>query len=126
MEVSYAYWDVVGGVPQFPTDQQFVVQPKDASHYLRISLDANKRYRIRLKAYTCPAINVTAVFLNPSGFQVPYPGDITLSAEGTYKAATQKIAVTMPKLDVLSGVFSYVLFSECTLVKGTDAVVCPP
>jgi len=126
MEVSYAYWDVVGGVPQFPTDQQFIVHPKDATHSLRITLDANKRYRIRLKAYTCPAINVTAIFLNPSGFQVPYPGDITLSAEGTYKAATQKIAVTMPKLDVLSGVFSYVLFSECTLVKGTDAVVCPP
>ena len=125
MEVSYAYWDVIAGVPQFPTDNQFVVVPKNGTGSLVVVLDANKRYRIRLKTSDCPAINVTAAFFNSAGAQIPYPGDITLSAEGTYQAATQKIAVTMPKLDVLSGVFSYVLFSECTLVKGTGATVCP-
>jgi hypothetical protein len=125
MEVSYAYWDVVAGVPQFPTDNQFVVEPKNGTGNLVVVLDPNRRYRIRLKTFDCEAINVTAAFFDGTGTQRPYPGDITLAAEGTYRQATQKIAVTMPKLDVLSGVFGFVLFSECTLVKGTGAVVCP-
>lgn len=125
MEVSYAYWDIIAGVPQFPTDNQFVVLPKDGTGASVVVLDPNKRYRIRLKTYNCDAISVNASFYDSSGAQKAYPGDITLSAEGTYKGATQKIAVTMPKLDVLSGVFGFVLFSECTLVKGTGTTVCP-
>lgn len=122
MEVSYAQWDVSLGVPVFPTS--FTVLNKDSSGSMTVPLSSTVNYRIRLKAYDCPAVNVTAIF-SRLGTQVAYPGDITLSAEGTYGKATQKIMVTMPKLDVLSGVFGYVLFSECTLVKGTGGVVCP-
>ncbi|MBI5655155.1 hypothetical protein HZC53_05910 [Candidatus Uhrbacteria bacterium] len=124
IEVSYAYWDVVMGVPQFPSDNQFRVANKISCCSLDEPLDSNKRYRIRLKAYDCPAKNVLATFTG-GGVAKTYPGDITLSAEGTYGKATQKIAVTMPKLDILSGVFGYVIFSECTLVKGAGGVVCP-
>lgn len=125
MEVSYAYWTVSGGVPVFPSNDQFVVLPKDGTGNMVVVLEADKRYRIRLKTFDCDAINVTASFSDATGGPKAYPGDITLAAEGTYLTATQKIAVTMPKLDVLSGVFGFVLFSECTLVKGTGAVVCP-
>jgi hypothetical protein len=56
---------------------------------------------------------------------MPFPGDISLGAEGTYGKASQKIVVTMPKLDVLSGLYSFVIFSECQLVKGLPgAPIC--
>ena len=124
VEVSYAYWFISGGVPQFPTD--FVVLPKDISRNLTVTLDPSQFYRIRIKAYDCPAKNTVVTFFDNGGAPKPYPGDITLSAEGTYQKATQKIAVTMPKLDVLSGVFGYVIFSECQLLKGTGSPTCPP
>ncbi|MDQ7814938.1 MAG: hypothetical protein RDU25_04010 [Patescibacteria group bacterium] len=124
MEVGYAYWEIVAGVPQFPSDNQFVVLPKNDAYSMNVPLDPNKFYRIRLRTYDCAAINVNAAFTG-SGAPVPYPGDITLSAEGTFGKTTQKIAATMPKLDILSGVFSYVIFSECTLLKGTGSITCP-
>ncbi len=124
MEVSYAYWEIVGGIPQFPSNNQFIVLPKNITYSMDVPLDSLKFYRIRLRSYDCAAVNVTAAF-SGGGVAKPYPGDITLSAEGTYGKATQKIAATMPKLDILSGVFSYVIFSECTLVKGTGSVTCP-
>ncbi|MFH1620794.1 MAG: hypothetical protein ABIB04_01780 [Patescibacteria group bacterium] len=127
IEVSYAYWEIIGGVPVWPSDNQFVVLPKNGSGVFTIGpLDPNRAYRIRMKAYDCPAVNLEARLFDSAAQPKAFPGDITLGAEGTYSKATQKIAVTMPKLDVLSGLFSYVLFSECTLVKGTGSQECPP
>jgi hypothetical protein len=128
MEVSYAYWTVLGGVPQLPSDNDYVVQPKNGTGSVTISsLNPNSSYRVRLRTYDCPAINVVVSLYDNGGNPKVFPGDITLGAEGTYRAATQKIAVTMPKLDVLSGLFGFAIFSECTLVKGTGSTPsCPP
>lgn len=127
IEVSYAYWELSGGIPQWPSDNQFVVLPKNGSGSLTVSpLDPNRAYRVRLKAFDCAAVNVNAALFDPGGAPKAFPGDITLGAEGTYSKTTQKIAVTMPKLDVLSGLFGYVIFSECTLVKGSGVQECPP
>ena len=126
LEASYAYWQLVNGVPELPTDDSYIVLPKDAQGKISIDgLDPSSAYRIRLRAFDCPAYAITAEAEGPNG-SVSFPGDVTLAAEGTYNKTTQKIVVTMPKLDVLSGVFDYVLFSECTLVKGAGAQVCPP
>jgi len=126
IEVSYAYWNIVAGVPQFPDDEQFKILPKNATGAMTVVFDnPDRAYRVRLKSYTCPATNVVAQPYDAVGAAKPVPGDITLSAEGTYLKATQKIAVTMPKLDVLSGLFGYVIFSECQLVKGAGAPLCP-
>ncbi len=127
IEVSYAYWEIVGGVPEWPSDNQFVVLPKNGAGLMTVGpLDPNRAYRIRLKAFDCPAINMEVELYDAVSQPKAFPGDITLGAEGTYSKATQKISVTMPKLDVLSGLFSYVIFSECTLVKGTGVQECPP
>ena len=89
------------------------------------SLDPNHAYRIRLRAVNGTATNVT-VQVYRGGTLVAFPGDITLGAEGTYGRATQKITVTMPKLDVLSGLYSFVVFSECQLLKGVGgSPTCP-
>lgn len=128
IEVGYAEWNFSGSiVPDQYTinrkDNLLVVGPADQE--LIVSLNPNRAYRLRLNALRCTAANIqvqTTLAGAPQGF----PGDITLAAEGTYQSATQKIAVTMPKLDVLSGLFSYVIFSECTLLKGSGSPVCPP
>lgn len=127
IEVSYANWQISGGVPQLPSDNAFVVLPKNGSGSMIVqTLDPNSAYRVRLRAYDCEAHDVTVSLEDTIGAPKIFPGDITMSAQGIYRSATQKIAVTMPKLDVLSGVFGYVIFSECSLVKGTGAPVCPP
>jgi hypothetical protein len=128
LEASYAYWDLSGPTPTWPSDNQYVVLSKSTAGTLDLSsLDPNRAYRLRLRFFDCPASNVTVTTYEADGTTPkPFPGDITLSAEGTYGRATQKIAVTMPKQDVLSGLFGYVIFSECTLYKGEGtAPVCP-
>lgn len=128
IEASYAYWDLSGPLPEWPSDNQYVVLPKSAAHTLDITpLDVNKAYRLRLRFFGCSAANVSVATYAGDGVTVKsFPGDITLSAEGTFGRATQKIAVTMPKQDVLSGLFGYVIFSECTLYKGEGAApACP-
>lgn len=126
VEASYASWDLTG-VPTWPSDNQYTIMPKSTAGFDVTPLDPNKAYRLRIRAYDCPIQNLIVTTYGSGGGVTAFPGDITLSAEGTYGKTTQKIAVTMPKQDVLSGLFGYVLFSECTLYKGDgSAPVCPP
>ena len=128
LEVSYGYWKVVDGVPQLP-DESYTVLAKDALKDLIVSpLDTGRAYRVRLKAFECAASNVTvSLFSDVNATQSKtFPGDITLGAEGTFSKTTQKITVTMPKLDVLSGLFGFAIFSECSLVKDPNTMqTCP-
>ncbi len=122
LEVSYSFWDFT--TPKGPTDQSYVVLDKNSSGALDVSLlDPLHSYRVRIRAFGCAAKNVVVEAYRDAA-KVDIPGDITLSAEGTYNKATQKIAVTMPKQDVLSGLFSFVIFSECKLVKGDGVPGC--
>ena len=131
LEASYAFWQIIGGVPQISADQPNVVMPKQGSDPVSgngslqiVGLDPNSSYRIQLKPYNCPITNVQVTALTNSGTK-DFPGDITLSAEGTYASTTIKMAATVPKQNVLSGLFNYVLFTDCTLVKGTGIQACP-
>lgn len=128
MEVSYGYWKLEGGVPTLPDDTTYVVLPKNGSGSLLVDgLDPSSSYRIRLRAFDCPAVNVSVSVFDAQNQPKSFPGDVALGAEGTYGKATQKIAVVMPKLDVLSGIFGYVIFSECSLVKDPNQPqICPP
>ncbi len=125
MEIGYAEWGTSGGT--ITLSNQYTIQRSAVNaHSMIVPLDPTKAYRIRLTSLVCTAIDVTAQTFDASNIPRGFPGDITLAAEGTYGKATQKIDVTMPKTNILSGVFSYVIFSECTLIKGTGTPVCPP
>jgi hypothetical protein len=129
LEVSYGYWTVVGGIPQLPdeADGGYVILPKDGSGNITVGpLDPSRSYRFRFRSFDCAAANVNVSLYDSASQPKSFPGDITLGAEGTFNKTTQKITVTMPKQDVLSGLFGFVIFSECTLVKGPDAQICPP
>ncbi len=119
IEASYASWDLASGgpPPTWPDSNQYTIESKTGGGTLLVNLDVDRAYRLRLRAFTCAASNVKVTTYDLLGSAKSYKGDITLSAEGTYGGTTQKIAVKMPKQDVLSGIFSYVIFSECTLYK---------
>lgn len=124
LEVGYAQW-ASGSTVIWPSDDSYVIQLGFSPGMALTSLDPNHAYRIRLRAVNGTASNVTVQVYRGGALQ-PFPGDITLGAEGTYGRATQKITVTMPKLDVLSGLYSYVVFSECQLLKGVGgSPTCP-
>lgn len=125
-ETGYAEWDLSTNIIPSNFTLQRQACPGACTQSQTILLDPAKAYRVRMRSLNCAAANVTASVFNSGGSPQTFPGDITLAAEGTWGNATQKIAVTMPKLDILSGIFSYVIFSECTLIKGTATEVCPP
>ncbi len=124
LEVGYAQWPV-GEKVIWPDTDAFVIRYGFAPSLSIAGLDPTHAYRVRIKAINGTADNITVGTYQNSTPQ-PFPGNITLSTEGTFGKATQKIAVVMPKQDVLSGVYSFVLFSECQLLKGVGgAPICP-
>lgn len=94
------------------------------------SLTPSQAYRLRFRPKNCSITNLQIRLYANVGDTTPmnFPGDITVAAEGAYKKSKQAIAVTMPRQDVLSSVFNYVIFSECSLIKddsGGASSVCP-
>ena len=117
LEVGLSEWQFSGGGVTWPA-----ATSNYDIHYLTggsgsISLDPNKAYRMRLRPFNCSAESVAISFFDFTGNPIDYLGDIVLGSEGTYNGTTQKLTVTMPRQDILSGIFSYILFSEETLCK---------
>ena len=123
IELGYAQW--LSGGTVLP-DTFAIVQGLSPSGMVTL-LDPTKGYRLRFHPKECTAANLT-IEASPSSSYAPmeFPGDITLGAIGTFRRSTQSITVRMPRQDVLSGVFSYVIFAECELVKDPDGgSTCP-
>ncbi|MBP9864750.1 hypothetical protein KBC54_04895, partial [Patescibacteria group bacterium] len=99
LEVSYSFWDLTGGVPKLPDENvtsTYVVLDKNNKRDMDVlDLDPQRSYRMRIRAFDCAAQNIVVQAYNSANQPMSIPGDITLSAEGTYNKATQKIAVTM-------------------------------
>ena len=89
---------------------------------MNVILDPTRGYRMRVRARDADAEHLV-ISATRGGVAVPFPGNITLGAEGTFGKATQKITVSMPKSDVLSGVFSFVIRRRAdeTPAKDLDA-----
>lgn len=118
VELGYAEWDTGAGMV-IPNEFKIVFGIGGSGIQ---NLNAARAYRLRFRAKGCTATNLQVQVYPTSGSSVPvsFPGDITIASEGSYRRTKQAIAVTMPRLDVLSGIFSYVIFSECTLFKNPD------
>jgi len=79
---------------------------------------SGRLYRLRLAAKKCALQNVSVDATNASGGAVQIPGRIKVDSTGTYSNARQTITATLPRRAPLSGLFDFVIFSECSLVKG--------
>jgi len=125
VELGYSEWSFSGGavIPgNFTIDRG--ITPLGET----VLLDPTKAYRLRFRPLDCNILNLTVqVSPTPALAPMAFPGDVTLGAEGTFKRATQNISVQVPRQDILSGVFTYVIFSECTLIKDplAGAPACP-
>ncbi len=125
IEVSYVAWDPAAGWSE-AGEQKFKYSAL-ASPVINNGFSGAKSYRLRIKALYCDINNVIITSWgadNAAPPQIEIPARIVLSSAGEYGVARQAIRVTMPRKSPMSGLYDYVLFSECSLVKGAEAV-CP-
>lgn len=57
---------------------------------------------------------------------VPIPGILRIDSRGDYGGTRQLVSVVLPRHPPLSGIFDFVLFSECDIIKGAGSPTCPP
>jgi hypothetical protein len=122
VELGYAEWLAGGSV----IPNTFTIVRGITNTGMSTILNSSKGYRLRFRPKSCTANNLTIQTYDGSGTLTNVPGDITVGAVGYYGKASQAITVTMPRQDVLSGIFSYALFSECQLVKDPNNIVACP
>jgi hypothetical protein len=125
LEVGYIAWNPATGWSA-DTEKRFkyssLVAPVTNNGF-----GAAKSYRVRIKSLYCDAANVTVTAWgndNAAVPQVQIPARVVLNSTGQYGNLRQAIKMTMPRKSPMSGLYDYVLFSECSLVKGESAT-CP-
>ncbi len=87
--------------------------------------DPTRLYRFRISAKNAAMQNVQIRAFDANGLPTTVPGRVRVDALGTFNANTQKLTATLPRSVPLSGIFDFVVFSECSLVKGGSSIACP-
>jgi len=125
IEVSYIAWNpLIGWVTE--SEQRFKYSAVD-SPVINNGFSSAKSYRVRIKAFYCDISNLvfTAWANNDAGApQVEIPARVVLNSVGSFSNLRQAIKMTMPRRSPMSGLYDYVLFTECSLVKGEEPT-CP-
>jgi len=88
---------------------------------------AGKAYRVRLRAKTCDISNLAITAYssdNAGGTQVAIPSRMVVESVGTFGTARQAMELRLPRLQPLSGAFDFVIFSQCSLLKGVTGAPC--
>ena len=86
--------------------------------------DAGKLYRLRLIARRAQIENLQIRVYDAGGAALDIPGRVRVDAVGYFGGVQQRLTATMPRQTPLSGIYDYVIFSECSLVKNSVAT-CP-
>jgi len=98
--------------------------PSDGADYkLQASAAANsKLFRLRFRAEKAPIsrLEVTAYADESETTRVPLKSRETITGVGEFGGVRQQVVVRIPQAAPMSGLFDYVLFSECSLVKGKN------
>jgi Tfp pilus assembly protein PilX len=85
---------------------------------------AGKLYRLRIIARGGDIENVQVRAYDSGHAALNVPGRVRIDAFGKFGQVQQRLTVTMPSQTPLSGLYDYVVFSECSLVKG-GPITCP-
>jgi hypothetical protein len=84
----------------------------------------DKLWRLRLIARKGAIENVQIRAYDASNAPLPLPGRVSIDSRGSYGGVEQKLLVRLPRQTPLSGVYDFVVFSECSIVKG-GSISCP-
>lgn len=88
-------------------------------------------YRVRVRAKNCDIFNMAVTAYDAdngsagSGLVVPIPSRIAVTSNGNFGSARQGLQLNLPRFQPLSGVFDYVIFSQCSILKGVTGASCP-
>ena len=132
LEVLSAGWDpaAVGGfapIVAFHGDSPALTFLRATPRVVDNDFTSGKAYRVRLRAKTCDISNLAVSAYsadNAGGSQVPIPSQIAVESTGTYGTARQAMELKLPRLQPLSGAFDFVIFSQCSLLKGVTGIPC--
>jgi hypothetical protein len=132
IEVLSTGWDpnAVGGFNPaiaYHGDSPALTFLKTSPYVIDNDFVATRAYRLRLRARVCDISNLAVSAYsgdNAGGVQIPIPSRVTATVTGTYASARQALEFRLPRLQPLSGAFDYVIFSQCSLIKGA-ATICP-
>jgi len=85
----------------------------------------NKLYKLRLRARNATLEDVTIRAYDSGGGLEPLPGRVEIDVTGKFGDVNRRLQASMLHGAPLSGIFDFVLFSECSLVKGNRPISCP-
>ncbi len=135
LEVLATGWDpTIGGTSPFSPDIAFhgnsptLTFLYNASGVVDNSYAAARAYRVRLRAKGCDIYNLAISGYsasNAGGSPVNIPSRIAVTSTGQYGAAKQGMELRLNRLQPLSGVFDYIIFSQCSLLKNLSPAPCP-
>jgi hypothetical protein len=120
LEAGLVRWEAGGPIAWDPNAAFFRFTGGTAS----LSAMPAELYRLRLIAHGGRMRTVQVRARDGSGSPLALPGRVTIDAVGDYVTARQRLTASMPRETPLSGLYDFVLFSECSLVKG-GPVGCP-
>ena len=135
LEVQSVGWDpAIGGSSPFMSDVSFhgtspaLTYLYNSSGVTDNGFTAARAYRVRLRAKNCDVYNLTVTAWtgdNAGGTVVSIPSRVSITSTGTFGTARQAMELRLPRLQPLSGAFDYVIFSQCSILKGVSGPTCP-
>lgn len=120
LEAAMVGWQSGGPIIWDPNAATYLFSGGSAS----LSAMTGRLYRLRLLARGSDLMNVQIRAYDSSGQAVEVPGRVKVVATGIYVNVRQSLTITMPRETPLSGLYDFVVFSECSLVKG-GTITCP-
>jgi hypothetical protein len=92
-----------------------------------LTLDTNKLYKLRLRAEKNDMEQVRIKAYQDDGLtqEADLPGRIVITSVGEHVGVRQRVVASVPRRTPLSGVYDFVIFSECSLIKGGAGISCP-
>lgn len=133
IEVLATGWDpvAVGGFNPtigFHGDSPSLTFLKQDPQVIDNDFSATLAYRVRIRAKRCDIFNMamsTYSADNAAGSLVPIPSRVAVVMNGSFGDARQGMELRLPRLQPLTGIFDYVIFSQCSILKGVTGPACP-
>ncbi|MDP3244922.1 MAG: hypothetical protein Q8M83_04680 [bacterium] len=116
LEISLAVWDE----SNFEQISRHLYPLSDFIEPVFFDLLPNTITQVRLKALYCDISKVTVNGISVDGIK-PLPARLTIKAVGQYRDAVQALQAAVLERSPLNGLFDFVVFSECPLLKGDPA-----